>query len=102
MTETEAKTKWCPMVRLVDYGFALDCDHDGDASALIVAAGAPHNRMKIGMGEDEAELAVSLSCLKCIGSDCMMWRETPTVVSDAEIATGEAVMHGYCGLAGKP
>ena len=47
MTEEEAKTKWCPMVRLGDSG--------GNNQLLL---GGTHSTLG-----------------HCIGSACMMWRE---------------------------
>ena len=73
-TEAEAKTKWCPFVRLmVNSGGVL-----GDSP--------PHNRVllfNVAKDDNIPEAAY------CIASACMAWR------------TGDGV-HGYCGLAGKP
>jgi hypothetical protein len=46
---------------------------------------------------------------KCLGSDCMMWREVPPIdegtarlMSQAAVsAASKDGPHGYCGLAGK-
>ena len=45
MTEEEAKTKWCPMVRIDGSNMSMNID-DGKADLLPT----------------------------CVGSDCMMWR----------------------------
>ena len=50
MTETEAREKWCPMVRF--HTFA-----DGSAASNLSA-----------MGDD-------IHRCQCIASDCMMWQE---------------------------
>ena len=71
MTEDEARTKWCPMVRHV---FEVD---EGDAFNRIsnITGGASYN-------------------LNCIASDCMMWEWRPITVGDEDFDTVE----GYCGL----
>ncbi len=89
MTETEAKQKWCPMGRTPardEQGFAHSPAHNRSADGL----------RNIGA---------------CIGSDCMMWRQTGTVklVNGKPIRYGdnypeesiEKIQEGYCGLAGK-
>lgn len=84
MTESDAKQKWCPMVR--------QAGRDGGS----------YNRATSGA-----------NACNCIGSDCMMWRETEPlrtmngqhVPAGYERAYPEAVQMrktGYCGLAGKP
>ncbi len=66
MTEDDAKQKWCPMVRLVPVTFM------GKLHAIF--SNQPDDAFS---GES------------CIGSDCMMWRESP-----------EEPWSGYCGLGG--
>ena len=76
MTEEEARTKWCPMVRLA---WQVNPDRPHDA---ITA-----NRWGSGQPIDVAT---------CIGSACMMWRwehKQHERWEDSE---------GYCGLADKP
>jgi hypothetical protein len=54
MTETEAKTKWCPMVRTgLTAGMSVN-RHVADARGAMDGV------------HDET---------RCIGSECMMWRE---------------------------
>lgn len=69
MTEDEAKTKWCPMVKLTI-------------------------------------TPVRLEDTRCIGSDCMMWREKITNQEYDVTDDGDLLVHtekeGYCGLAGNP
>lgn len=74
MTETEAKTKWCPMV-LYDQGRPLNRD------ACYHGAGT-----------------------HCIGSECMMWRWASIDMDEDDYArlSAEGKLRGYCGLAGKP
>ena len=78
MTEDEAKTKWCPHVRI------SDCGADNSV--------ASNRNMMDGAGY----------C--CIASDCMMWsldyKRMPVVTingSAAEMDTDE-VIGGHCGL----
>ena len=64
MTEDEAKTKWCPMGRKADKTVSFNRSFYGEPSRASY----------------------------CLGSDCMMWRET--------LAIGKTdKTHGYCGLA---
>jgi len=76
MTEDEAKTKWCPMVRYA----VLDND-------------AFDNRAELSKPN------------RCIASSCMMWRtiEIKSEKSgDYVTVTVFPEGSGYCGLAGKP
>ena len=74
MTEAEAKTKWCPMVRFVI----------GPQSSTWQES-ALDNRSGM-TGES-----------RCLASGCMAWRTHPGA-SDYQ----RAEPTGYCGLAGKP
>lgn len=77
MTEDEAKTKWCPHVRVV----------------LVTKRGGtnhPYNRYFL---EDKKDPINNPVDARCIASDCMAWRW----FSEDYKGTG-----GYCGLAGKP
>lgn len=74
MTEQEAKTKWCPMVRLLS---------EGQPGQLL------SNRPNSAPGGN------------CIGSGCMMWRiRRWDSYPDGQCPPEPA--DGYCGLAGKP
>ena len=87
MTEAEAKTKWCPMVRATYFD-----------QAVGLWTG-PANAQSMGKVGD------LLYGGKCIGSACMMWRwiYTPSPESERHGQTVPAcVGDGYCGLAGKP
>lgn len=75
MTEDEAKTKWCPMVRV--------------ASGPYVPG-----TYSVGMLDNQEA--------KCIGSACMMWRYLNPDVGVTKQTDGTGNAHGYCGLAGKP
>lgn len=83
MTEDEAKTKWCPMVRYRSV--------NGEGINRWVSA-------------DDAQLSPDPS--KCLGSGCMMWREHPWAnlngqrVDRGHYAFEQATPHGFCGLAG--
>jgi hypothetical protein len=91
MTESDAKQKWCPMVRIV----SVDLE-DKDS----------RNRVS------GAESIIPEDCL-CIGSDCMAWRRDAMIEYHyaAPVPPGyQRIGHfiepieksGYCGLAGKP
>ena len=89
MTEEEAKTKWCPMMK---NHYVIRPDFQDDAIAEQIAGST-----------------------KCIGTACMMWRHERTEqVLTGKVLAVEAppgyfheqaeqitVAHGYCGLAGK-
>lgn len=77
MTETEAKTKWCPLARI---GFAQSVP----AAIALTAV----NIIKIDDGPEKRTF--------CIGSGCIMWRFQPFTDGSANHE------QGYCGLAGKP
>lgn len=80
MTEDDAKTKWCPMVRF---------------KSAETGSGPAFNR---GGSPDDWHI------LNCIGSRCMAWRaemvdanDDPKDIEARWIESGR----GYCGLAGK-
>ena len=82
MTEQEARTKWCPMVR-----YSSD---EMEPSA---------NRWNFGkLGSDER--------VNCLASDCMLWRwvmtEDQALYNNTEYKTTCFKPRGYCGLGGKP
>lgn len=79
MTEEQAKTKWCPMVRA------------GREGANTTAA--------VNWPQDGGATVIHQEWAKCIGSGCMMWRWNKAYDSKNEVVIGP---HGYCGLAGKP
>lgn len=91
MTEQEAKTKWCPMVRI-----AIEVE-----GALIGI------NTEVLPGEQDAPTEFK-SATRCIGSACMMWRESRKLVNAQDraggtpiwVPTSEPSGHGYCGLAG--
>jgi hypothetical protein len=74
MTEEEAKTKWCPMVRTgLVAGMAVN--HHAGSRLDAPPQGDVHDETR------------------CVASDCMMWRVLPIV----NVLTNT---NGYCGLAG--
>lgn len=85
MTEDEAKTKWCPMVRNVIAGVT-----EGPKPLIEFLTNRDSDNLQLSQRDG---LATSLS--KCIGSACMAWRGQPIDGTSPE-------QHGYCGLAGKP
>ena len=80
MTEDEAKTKWCPFVRLL----------------TEVGTG---NRVLC-----KDVLSINDEPTNCIGSQCMAWRwngwQDPNGRRYAN-KSGDRVHFGYCGLAGE-
>lgn len=96
MTEDEAKTKWCPFVRIARL------EPLPDQSDVYVHVGGVNTDA---LGRNR----IPRSCL-CIASACMAWRWTAAQgirveryeldgsVSDVTPTNG----HGFCGLAGKP
>jgi hypothetical protein len=89
MTEDEAKTRWCPFARTLDWTVACG----GDEPELLAAAvnRGPH-------GPQPEAL--------CIGSACMAWRwaleyyRDPGATDPTKYRPSAA--DGYCGLAGVP
>jgi hypothetical protein len=80
MTEQEAKTKWCPMVR-----FQIGPDNPSWQNVAYSNRGDYFDN----------------TCTGCIASACMMWRwEVPE--GKATNKNEEKWDSGYCGLAGKP
>lgn len=79
MTEDEAKTKWCPMVRVCE----------GDSTE--------NRNCKGGIVSKSPGEGVQWNC--CIASACMMWREADRVEDPEKF--GNYLPIGYCGLAGK-
>ena len=77
MTEDQAKTKWCPMVRVA---------YSGGSYNRNSLAGTAH---------------VDTKDIRCIGSDCMMWGMKYVEQVD-ERNVSVLVPDYYCGLAGKP
>lgn len=105
MTEDDAKTKWCPMAR---YGVR---DNSG------AWTGTSHNRAIL-LDNDSENRESPVTTIKCIGSDCMMWRQgqkrnpawkprhgmiayEEQHPADQEPAYIVDPDHGYCGLAGR-
>lgn len=77
MTEDEARTKWCPMVRYLDFN-----------GSII------NNRGQYLEG-------VYPNTMECIASDCMLWRWMDTNVDDGKGGTKrDTRTYGFCGLAG--
>lgn len=72
MTEAEAKTKWCPMARVL----VSDSAGTGTANRLPLMQCGPN-------GEYRPDTSAN-----CLGSACMVW------------CSGHAAGTGYCGLAG--
>lgn len=77
VTEEDAKTKWCPMVRHIE---RQDSGESSNNRCFPV--------------DDPKKTGISNNVWnKCIGSHCMMWRRTNAVSA--------IDLRGYCGLAGK-
>lgn len=76
VTEPEAKTKWCPLSRLL----------------TIDAEGTIYSGFNRGYDQQDRSAIIHESA-KCLGSACMFWRWGPTGPT-----TSEPV--GHCGAAG--
>lgn len=93
MTEEEAKTKWCP--------HAGTSTMLGTISLNILLINRDH-------AMDGVKDAMQQMGTKCYASDCMMWRWGLELHREGEAIPLTAVdkdghiLHGYCGLAGKP
>lgn len=74
VTEAQAKTKWCPFVRI-----------EGDNRMM--------NTKTSGFDEEH-------TFQHCIGANCMAWRS----FSYSHVKGGDHGVehHGFCGLAGRP
>ena len=71
MTEEEARTKWCPFVRIGGHRSTYNRDEDG---TVIDAA-------------------------LCVASSCMAWREDGAVREMDAAAVFRTIASGRCGLA---
>lgn len=85
MTEDEAQTKWCPMVRVRH----VVADDDGDFGGDAVAS---NRTFTFTPGNGYTEVITNGNGYNCLGSGCMMWRRT----------TRDHPLIGGCGLAGEP
>lgn len=75
-TESAARQKWCPFVRIDNSNRRYNTLSDGFENAEKM--------------------------FHCIGTHCMAWRDL--ALSHMKGSVGEAAQerHGYCGLAGRP
>lgn len=98
ITEAEAKTKWCPMVRLAV------SERDGSDGSSV-----SFNRTAIRNTSDYGTPHAAI----CAASACMMWRwHEPWTSSTEEGVGGDLVLRlsrkpgepkrGFCGIAGRP
>jgi hypothetical protein len=98
VTEDEAKTKWCPFARTVQF------------DVIDAGVSSPRNRVQNTKGSNAGTLyADTLAGVKCIASACMAWRwvqdASYRAAADREFQrTGRrlAPSEGFCGLAGAP
>ena len=100
MTEDEAKTKWCPFVRVaMDWG-----EQDDPLHRFAVGFNRDCLQKSYTSDEDDGGYATcSWDAMRCIGSACMAWRWNliPAYLAGGT-ADGLSDTRGYCGLAGKP
>lgn len=94
MTEDEAKTKWCPFVRVA----LVTRPATGPSERIVAPNSTSFNASVIG-GTDEVKHTGN-----CITTDCMAWRVTDKQGGPAYPGDGapEYKTAGYCGLAGQP
>lgn len=94
MTEEQARTKWCPMVR----GQMMTAVDGG-----LAPVGSGHNRL-IHMDVQQFE-AGGGGPLCCVASECMAWRWKRVRDDEGSADGGAAILtqtYGYCGAFGKP
>lgn len=77
MTEQEARTKWCPMTRVLSTNWKHGCGF---------------NRIT----DDTAKIQGPATGSFCLASDCMMWRWKE------KSSPNDPNRRGHCGLGGKP
>lgn len=109
LTEAEARQKWCPESR------GLDWQRMDQESGILAFAAV--NRDHGAHDDDGNETVVILGRYRCIASGCMFWRwhdplstETHTYhraelgdpISPTIKASPASERRGYCGKAGKP
>jgi len=85
MTEDEAKTKWCPHVRLMSAGRL-----DEYGAPEVPQPQTTFNRIAVSGQANPWRPAQGA----CIASECMAWRWDYDQYGDAT--------EGFCGLAGRP
>lgn len=83
MTEDEAKTKWCPLIRFTD---------ETENTYAVTNRGDVCDRTR---NQEARDLS------RCIGFACMAWREAE-IVTRPDPYTTVKTPGGYCGLAGTP
>ena len=82
MTQEEAKTKWCPMVRTgLVAGMAVN--HHAGSRLDAPPQGGVHDETR------------------CVASACMMWR-WDSLPASGSVVHAAYEPKGYCGLAGAP
>lgn len=87
MTESDAKTKKCPLF-VITQG--------------IIAHAAVYAKVQ-GSEEESCQNLLKAAADSCIGSACMMWRwDTEERIPSAAGITMMVEREGHCGLAGKP
>ena len=89
LTENEARQKWCPKARVMEYD---------QAGAGDMPFAATVNRVWKWLGKDRGGEITWESC-HCIASDCMAWR---WLDPDGWAGKSEDQRKGYCGAFGRP
>lgn len=89
LTEDEAKTKWCPLARVIPGTLK------GDTMFLTSGNIYPHNRVDEGAHEPEATWNGKMAC---IASACMAWRSEEVANADRSAL----IVKGYCGAFWSP
>lgn len=93
MTEDEAKTKWCPEVRL---------PHDAYDRHPIPESGniERFNSRTLAVNRDDNGSPKVGAC--CLASACMMWRWENKGYHNGNLTKPHKYERGWCGLAGVP
>lgn len=89
LTESEAKTKWCPLSRVL-----LPVNQSGNRVSTF------HKMWATTQGDVEYYAQQEADC-RCIASSCMFWRWSSFAIANPDFQK-DPQARGFCGAAGKP
>ena len=102
-TEAEARTKWCPFVRITPAAYDAGLVRKGWTWIKERVVFVHTNRETFSRRLEEITSSRQLN-VRCIASECMAWRwrrDDETPLPGESIGEFKARRHGYCGLAGE-